>query len=404
MPPPPIHQFIKCPGKDDEHPCGEWIPSKLVCRGSKVSYHAGLEYQVHNCGYFRWLAPELLAAAERRAKGAPAGGAPPLFTHTNMTLVTPECAFSSTSPPSPPSSQLVPSTQSKKAKCASKPCTRLAGASACTYKMCKQCCERQNKGCQVLGHRKQQSIVPLPSTSTASGDPSALARPTPMFSYADPLPVEALPPKLYMDTEWAHRYNKNHEAQEWRMERRKQDLMYKRQVRFCFWGEDGVEPKMFRQQGLKTMQLNMASHSDLLRKMKLAATDEIGVYDFDGRCWDREDVNHVRDIVAHEVLLVRRFGVTDCPHLDEYIAKHAPKPVATRRALLAAPTHKQKRARSSSSELDRRPSKISQISLPSSSPSSPPSPILVLSPPASSTSQSSSPTPLPRYPSVEPAS
>ncbi|KAJ7796895.1 hypothetical protein B0H14DRAFT_2619473 [Mycena olivaceomarginata] len=42
----------------------------------------------------------------------------------------------------------------------------------------------------------------------------------------------------------------------------------------------------------------------------------------DGRCWDREDVNHVREVGPREVLLVRRFGVKDCPRLDEYIAKY----------------------------------------------------------------------------------
>jgi len=160
---------------------------------------------------------------------------------------------------------------------------------------------------------------------------------------------------------------------------------------------------MFRQQGLKTLRLNMASHPELLKKMGLAATDEIGIYDFDSRCWDREDVNHVREVIAHEVLLVRRFGVTDCPRLDEYIAKH--KPVTTRRALPAAPTQKQKRVVSGLSEPDRSQSKVPRISSPpSSSPSSSPSPIFsVLSPPLSPTSRSYSPTLLSRHSSSEPA-
>ncbi|KAJ7848755.1 hypothetical protein B0H14DRAFT_3671442 [Mycena olivaceomarginata] len=154
------------------------------------------------------------------------------------------------------------------------------------------------------------------SFSTAEpGDPSALSCPTPMHSYEYPAPsMEApppsLPPKLNkkpMDPEWAHRYNKNHEEQEQRRiaeeERRQQALMFERQVRVCFWDEDGVEPTMFRAQGLKTLRFNMAS-PELLKKMGLAATDEIGISDFDGRCWDREDVNHVREVVAHEVLLL----------------------------------------------------------------------------------------------------
>ncbi|KAF8151866.1 hypothetical protein K438DRAFT_1778685 [Mycena galopus ATCC 62051] len=417
----------------------------LPHRGSNVWYHAGLEYQVHNCGYFRWLAPELLAAAERRVQDAPAGGAPPYHprdyphdpwanspppSHSSIAatlvldpaLVTSSEALPSTQPRhlSPPSS-MPPSTQSGKPKCAARPCKRLAGSQSCTYKMCKQCCEQQKKGCGYTGHRKNQDIVPMSSFNTAEpGDPSVLSRPTPMFSYEHPLssvdaPPTSLPPKVYkkpMDPEWAHRYNKNHEVQEQRRigriaeeERRKQDLMFERQVRFCFWDKNGVEPTMFRQQGLKTLRLNMASHPELLKKMDLAATDEIGIYDFNGLCWDREDVNHVREVVAHEVLLVRRFGVTDCPRLDDYIAKYSPTPIVTRRALPAASTHKQKRAASSLSEPDRRPSKVPRMSSPPSplSPSLlPPSPIFsATSPPSSPTSPSSSPPLLSRCPSSE---
>ncbi|KAJ6578423.1 hypothetical protein B0H19DRAFT_1253661 [Mycena capillaripes] len=419
MPAPPIHQYIQ-----------------LICRGSKVWYHAGLEYQGHNCGYFRWLAPDLLADAERRVQDGPAGGAPPYppqdyppepWAHSpslpsySMAL-DPALATSSTAPPStqphpfsspssmPPPTQL---TQSGKPKCAVKPCQKVAGSQHCTHQMCKQCCEQQQKGCAYTGHRKNQIIVPMSSFSTADpGDPSALSRPTPMHSYeylapSKEAPLPSLPPKLHkkpMDPEWARRYNKNHEAQEQRRiaeeERRQQDLMFERQVRFCFWEEDGVEPTMFCQQGLKTLRFNMASRPELLKKMGLVATDEIGIYDFDGRCWDCEDVDHVREVVAHEVLLVRRFGVTDCPRLDEYITKYAPKPVITRRALPAAPTHQQKREISSPTEQDRRPSKVPRISPP---PSSPPSPIFsALSMSSSRTSRSSSPTLLSWHSSSEP--
>ncbi|KAJ6564010.1 hypothetical protein B0H19DRAFT_1067612 [Mycena capillaripes] len=48
-------------GRNEDHPCGEWIPSRLICRGSK-----------HNCGYFCWLAPDLLADAEQRVLAATA--------------------------------------------------------------------------------------------------------------------------------------------------------------------------------------------------------------------------------------------------------------------------------------------------------------------------------------------
>ncbi|KAJ7866558.1 hypothetical protein B0H14DRAFT_3593042 [Mycena olivaceomarginata] len=408
---PPVHQYIQCPGRDEEHLCGEWIPSRLICRGSKVWYHAGLEYQVHNCGYFRWLAPELLAAAEWRAQDGPAGGAPPFppsdyphdpWAHSpppshSSTMATmaidPALAASSTAPPStqprpllsssfmPPSTQL---TQSGKLKCAVEPCKKLAGSQSCTYKMCKQCCERQQKGCRYAGHRKQQIIAPLPSSSTTDlGDPSALSRPTPMFSSEHPLssldaPPTSLPPKLHkkpMDPEWRKI------AEE---ERRKQDLMFERQ--------DGEQPEMYRQQGLKTLRLNMANYPELLKKMGLTDTDEIGIYDFDGRCWDREDVNHVREVVPREVLLVRRFGVKDCPRLDEYIAKYALKPVSTRRALPAA-VPKRNRPVSTSPKVGSRPYKAACHSSPPSSPVSRVSSPSSMSPSSSSVQRSASPIP-----------
>ncbi|KAJ7896256.1 hypothetical protein B0H14DRAFT_2558184 [Mycena olivaceomarginata] len=222
----------------------------------------------HNCGYFCWLAPELVAAAEQRALDTPAGSAPPYppqdYSHdpwANLSLLShsssatmaldPVLAASFTAPPStqpypfsppssmPPSTQL---TQSGKLKCAVDPCKKLAGSQSCTYKMCKQCCERQQKGCCYAGHHKQQVIAQLPSSSTADpGDPSAVSRPTPMFSYESPLSsMDALStlllPKLHkksMDPEWACHYNNIHTTQEQRKiaeeERRKQDLMFERQ-------------------------------------------------------------------------------------------------------------------------------------------------------------------------------
>ncbi|KAF7371583.1 hypothetical protein MVEN_00013700 [Mycena venus] len=271
--------------------------------------------------------------------------------------------------------------------------------------MCKQCCEQQQKGCRYAGHRKQQVIAPLSSSSTTDlGDPSALSRPTPMFSYEHPLssmdaPSTSLPPKLHkkpMDPEWARRYNDIHAAQEQRKiaeeERRKQDLMFERQVRFCFWSADGEEPQMYRQQGLKALRLNMANHPELLKKMGLVDTDEIGIYDFDGRCWDREDVNHVREVMPQDVLLVRRFGVKDCPRLDEYIAKYTPKSVATRRALPAT-VPKRNRPVSTTPEIDSRPSKAARRSSP------PPSPVSRASSPSAISHSSSpaqfSPSPIP---------
>ncbi|KAK7014294.1 hypothetical protein R3P38DRAFT_3003083 [Favolaschia claudopus] len=433
--PPNWHRFIDCPTDG----CPLKIPEKLVCRGHYVPYHAGLEYQAcKQCGFLGWLAPDEVAAAERRWQNSPAGGAPPVPPPDYP--YDPEYAASP--PPSPfnpnaidpalqqpsylappftqpfsslPSSVAAPpqllSLKSGKARCAAKSCSKQAGASSCTHRMCKQCCEQQAKGCQYGGHRKNQNIAPAVSmAASALGDPSALSRPTPMHAYE---PIDAhsvptptsLPPKVYkkpMDPQWAVRYNENHAAQQQRKQaeeqRRAQDLMYERQIRFCFWSADGVEPEMFRQQGLSTLRLNMANYPALLKKMGLSVDEEIGVYDFTGRCWDREDVSHVREVVPQEVLLVRRFGVTDCSRLDEYIEKYAPKPAASRRALLQ-PSSKRKHvvidvdASPEASTPTRRPKVPRRASpLPHASPPSSPSPSSRSSPAPLSPTLSSSPS------------
>ncbi|KAJ6564877.1 hypothetical protein DFH09DRAFT_1158034 [Mycena vulgaris] len=117
----------------------------------------------------------------------------------------------------------------------------MAGAKDCSYKMCKQCCEHQGKGCRYSGHRSKQTV---PAPGSSGGDPSALSRPQAMFAYAPPSsidPAEAspsiestgpsLPPKVYkkpMDSEWARQYNANHEEREMRKaaeeQRRKQEV------------------------------------------------------------------------------------------------------------------------------------------------------------------------------------
>ncbi|KAJ7798171.1 hypothetical protein B0H14DRAFT_2618183 [Mycena olivaceomarginata] len=401
---PPVHQYIQCPGRDEEHLCGEWIPSRLICRGSKVWYHAGLEYQVHNCGYFRWLAPELLAAAERRAQDGPAGGAPPFppsdyphdpWAHSpppshSSTMATmaidPALAASSTAPPStqprplssssfmPPSTQL---TQSGKLNALSNHARNSPGHSPAPTRCGKQCCERQQKGCRYAGHRKQQSSphfhLRAPRTSVILPLYPARPRCSHMSTHSRRWMRRRHLSRLSSTrSQWipsgVRRYTDIHAAQEQRKiaeeERRKQDLMFERQ--------DGEQPEMYRQQGLKTLRLNMANYPELLRR------------------W--ASPTPMRLVVPREVLLVRRFGVKDCPRLDEYIAKYAPKPVSTRRALPAA-VPKRNRPVSTSPEVGSRPYKAARHSSPPSSPVSRASSPSSMSPSSSSVQRSPSPIP-----------
>ncbi|KAJ7842478.1 hypothetical protein B0H14DRAFT_2586343 [Mycena olivaceomarginata] len=116
-------------------------------------------------------------------------------------------------------------------------------------------------GC-VAAAPSNLSFAARSECSQAPVDPSALSRPSPMSSYdTSPSPSSSeppLPPKLYskpMDPAWAQRYNKNTKRRRCgsgkRRNDREQDLLLKHQIRICFWGTDGVDPEMFRQQGVR---------------------------------------------------------------------------------------------------------------------------------------------------------
>ncbi|KAF8193158.1 hypothetical protein K438DRAFT_1934871 [Mycena galopus ATCC 62051] len=361
------HHFIPCPDG-----CGAQIPSRLICRGKNVPWHAGLEYQVCPCGYFTWLDPELYNAATP----TPPPTLPSFAPNIHPSLQQPAYSFASQPPPATtqpiPSTQIqpIPSTQPTKAKCKSGSCTRIAGSRRCTHRMCKTCCKQQRKGCEYPGH--QTNTVSAPAPSSTPDDPSALSWPAPMFSY-DTSPLSSsseppLPPKLYskpMDPAWAQRYNKNHEAQEVRKreeeERREQELLVKHQIRICFWGTQGVRP---------WPKFNLSKYPPLLKKLNLVVDDEIQVYDFDGGCWDREDVDHVMEVCSSQVILMRRLGVVQCPRIDESIERHSPHHTTTRRSLPAA-AGKRKRHASSTPEPPTNYTRPSRSTPPTTSPSPP---------------------------------
>ncbi|KAF8189584.1 hypothetical protein K438DRAFT_1832839 [Mycena galopus ATCC 62051] len=364
------HEFINCPGEG----CNERIPSLLICGGRRVPWHRGLRYQAcSECNWFKWLDPDLHAVAARRARDAPANGAPPFIPPpppsdpwscspplpgaefaVDPALLVPPSHPPPPSPFPPPPSQPYPSTQAPaKPKCPG--CRkRLATARDCSWQRCKTCCEQQGLGCRYSGHRTQRTAsAPV---SASDGDPSQLSRPPPMFAYAatssaaEPTPdtVEppsgSLPPKIYkkaMAPEWAERYKTAHEEREKRKiaedERRKQDLAFERQVQVCCWTEDGEEPVWAREQGIMTFpKLNLVNHLSLLKKLGLTATDQLSIYNHDGKFFQVEDVDHVTQITARHVILARYVSVKRCPRLDEFIDKYSPKAVVTgpsRRAL-----------------------------------------------------------------------
>ncbi|KAF7350577.1 hypothetical protein MSAN_01617700 [Mycena sanguinolenta] len=173
------------------------------------------------------------------------------------------------------------------------------------------------------------SSEPIPDTTSDTIDPA----------------VDTTPSKLYgapMRCKFNARYNEDHiERQKEKAaadERHKQELAFERQVQVCCWMKDDKEPVWAREQGIMTFpKLNLASHPLLLKKLGLTAMDQLSIYDFDGKFFQLEDVDHVMQITTRHVILARYAGVKRCPRLNEFIDKYSPKPV-TSGAHRAAPS------------------------------------------------------------------
>ncbi|KAK7018934.1 hypothetical protein R3P38DRAFT_3359765 [Favolaschia claudopus] len=73
------HEFINCPGIPHRGiVCNNRIPPVLICSGRNEPYHRDLRFNAcDECGHFKWLDPDLWAAAEHRKAQGPAYGAPP---------------------------------------------------------------------------------------------------------------------------------------------------------------------------------------------------------------------------------------------------------------------------------------------------------------------------------------
>ncbi|KAK6971315.1 hypothetical protein R3P38DRAFT_3298087 [Favolaschia claudopus] len=342
------HEFINCPGIPHRGiVCTNRIPPVLICSGRNEPYHRDLRFNAcDECGHFKWLDPELWAAAERRKSQGPAYGAPPDLPPNNPPspnfTLDPALAY----PPSqylpPPPSQLPalpPSQLYPPPPPPSQP--RIPSSSASLARPVPSQSSRKGQRLQV----HQPSPSKLDSPSLPPDDPTALSRPPPIFSYQDqpPAAVPSTQPKVYktsMSTEFAKQYNANHEAHAQRKAaeqlRREQEKQYEHQIRVYFWTKDGDEPQSAREQGIATWpKLNLINHPKLLQKLALTDGNEIDIYDFDSGCFSREDIDHVLEVPRSKTLLMRHVGVRDCPQLDDFINKHrpaAPSTAGTRRA------------------------------------------------------------------------
>ncbi|KAJ7841710.1 hypothetical protein B0H14DRAFT_3869090 [Mycena olivaceomarginata] len=145
-------------------------------------------------------------------------------------------------------------------------------------------------------------------------------------------PTSTLPPKIYskpMDPAWEAQYKAGLAVQQRKKEeeegKRAEARRLQNEVQICFFSQDDEDPDLLREQDLPSLPyFNLSKSLTLLRKMKLAADDEIGLYDFAMGLWRREDVDTTFRIVPGQALLVRRAGVVRCASFDRILAAHAP--------------------------------------------------------------------------------
>ncbi|KAF8171059.1 hypothetical protein K438DRAFT_2024156 [Mycena galopus ATCC 62051] len=337
MQPPPVpdhHQFMDCPRAG----CNARFPAILVCSGRRVAWHAGLQYHAcSECGYFKWLDPEQFAAAERRARDSPANGAlpyPPLLPdpaslspplpHWNGFSIDPSlqpqaASQAPTASQPPPLSQAT--SKSGKAKCPGG-CTRVSGSRNCSWMRCKACYAAERPAFHV-DQRCFSALAPTPNLdlATTSNEPVAVK------IYKKPMAVE-----------WVKQYNANHQE-------RQAHLLVERQVQVCCWTQDGADLEWAREQGVLTYpKLSLADYPKLLKKLGLTETDDLYIYDFNGQCFRREDMDYVMLVPSSQVVLARHVGVTDCPRLDEYIAKYGKHSTAAGPGRRAVPPSSKRKA------------------------------------------------------------
>ncbi|KAJ7482055.1 hypothetical protein B0H11DRAFT_1915340 [Mycena galericulata] len=162
-------------------------------------------------------------------------------------------------------------------------------------------------------------------TNAANGNPSALARlpaviPTTSTS-ASSLSIDGTAPspspKIYrkpMDDAWASQYNEGLSAQQRRKEAEDQKRL-----------DDSKEPEHLRDQDVpRHPYYNLSESAGMLRKMKLDREDEVGIYNFAGCMWCREDVNTTLRLVPGQTILIKHLDVTNCNRIDEMISLHGP--------------------------------------------------------------------------------
>ncbi|KAJ7896800.1 hypothetical protein B0H14DRAFT_3605331 [Mycena olivaceomarginata] len=338
--------YVYCPT------CSSQIPARLECQGTIVAAHRGLYFQrCPRFQYFRWVDPPSVQEPKGDAfprdptirSPSPASPQidPSLFAEPTEQLPAYSDSLVDAAPAGP--SPSLPSTTAKRMcnHCSQ----RQATAKNCSYSFCKQCCQANNKGCAYARHR-----VSTP-TNAANGNPSALSRPpavvplsstssTPTTSTSastlaldgPATPTSTLPSKIYskpMDAAWEAQYKAGLAVQQRKKEeeegKRAEARRLQNEVQICFFSQDDEDPDLLREQDLPSLPyFNLSKSLTLLRKMKLAADDEIGLYDFAMGLWRREDVDTTVRIVPGQALLVRRAGVVRCASFDRILAAHAP--------------------------------------------------------------------------------
>ncbi|KAJ7501290.1 hypothetical protein B0H11DRAFT_2188931 [Mycena galericulata] len=306
--------------------CDYQIPAALQCRGTNNPAHRDLWFRTcNNCGDFLWIPPPSPSDDPYAINPGQGPGANDPFPR-NEAFRSPSPGLLAIDPalqdhPSGPSiPSAVPPTDLSKRSCSRRNCKRLANAKNCTHAMCKQCCQERNGDCAYGPHR---SSTP---TNAANGNPSALSRPPAVIpstsTSASSLSIDGTTapspsPKIYrkpMDDAWASQYKEGLSAQQRRKEAEDQKRL-----------DDGKEPEHLRDQDVpRHPYYNLSESAGMLRKMKLDREDEVGIYNFAGRMWCREDVNTTLRLVPGQTILIKRLDVTNCNRIDEMISLHGP--------------------------------------------------------------------------------
>ncbi|KDR71667.1 hypothetical protein GALMADRAFT_213582 [Galerina marginata CBS 339.88] len=220
-----------------------------------------------------------------------------------------------------------------KLECMARGCSKFVLTMKCGSEMCKDHCV-SNGGCSSHGGGNLvENTAPNDHT-----DPWELSRPPPSIppqplvsSTANNAPGPPTSSNTYRrvmsashELDWKKKKQAQSEVVESRILKTDYEHRYNQQVVVNFWGNDGRDPIIFRDQSIPTWPMyNMATSPNLLKHLALDQHTWLDVYNQSIGMWESQSIDRVFKVTTQAAIFIRRAGVTDCLQFEKLSQPHA---------------------------------------------------------------------------------